>query len=196
MKRPQSAYLPLLTGVLLFLASCESATGPNRGAEPDPRDTATVLIPETTKVLDNASIAALASADSGRIVFSSASGQVAALKAGDVVVTGISDKTPHGLLRKITSAQTEGGRAIFQTGPAKLTEAVERGRGTISVSLQLADVATGQLAPAVARTGVLGVRDRVRIPLDRSLRYQFAGPSADRDLPPASAARGPDPARG
>lgn len=76
---------------------------------------AAVVAPEV-QVLDETTPIAEVAADS--IVIDGASD----LRAGDVLVVDVTELTPEGLLRSVTSVQRVGSTTVVQTGPAALTD--------------------------------------------------------------------------
>jgi hypothetical protein len=117
----------LLLGLLCSLFFACGSSSSNDGT----------LIPETTKVLSAADLKQLSlpNGDLGVLEFPSASGAVAKLSVGDVVVAGVVDgKLPYGMLRKITAVESSGSLRLT-TVEATLTEAIERGSLSQQVTL-------------------------------------------------------------
>ncbi|MCS7067496.1 MAG: hypothetical protein RMK51_00625 [Meiothermus sp.] len=93
-----------------------------------PEEEPAVVVPETTKVLDQGSRAALSAVEpDGTLRFSPGSGIEDRLKPGDVVVSEPAQAIPDGLLRKVRAVRVEGGGVRVETEPAKIQEAIHRG---------------------------------------------------------------------
>ena len=85
-------------------------------------------VPPTTKVLDEEGIAQLETiTNEGTLLFPANSPYARSLEKGDVIVGGVSDKTPYGLLRKITEIIRNNKNIRLDTVQASLEEAVEEG---------------------------------------------------------------------
>lgn len=126
------------------LAGCRDGTAPKTSS----RDTATVLIPDETKVLSATAAAALGSVSDSRLAFAASSADAGSLAAGDIIVAGVTATTPDGILRKVTARQVRADSIIITTVPARLTEAIERGSGSVDVPLEIDDPA-GQASPGI-----------------------------------------------
>jgi len=103
------------------------------------------IIPETTKIADEETEAEVidVTPDHSVITFAKSTLQLEELEIGDVLVMGITDKTPYGLLRKVTDV-TRSNRAdeevTVQTEAAKLEDAVEQGAFELERSLTASEV--------------------------------------------------------
>lgn len=149
----------ILGAVLIFFSSvvCNLPNGAPT-AEPAPSETAIpltptpsdYLIPETTKVIGADIAQALESVSpEGVLVFGSASPELNALEPGDVLVADAIEAAPNGLLRKVKSMRTEGGKVIIETEDAELIEAVHDGRVSFTRDLKPEDVQTTWTLPGV-----------------------------------------------
>lgn len=109
-------------------------------------------IPDTTKVPDPATIANLdnVSPDGNQLVFSNPTPFLNNLRPGDVLAIGVTNKTPNGLLRKVTNITGTGGQIIVETTQATLEEAIEIGSADLSRVLTPNDVATAYSRGGVA----------------------------------------------
>ncbi|WP_407571744.1 hypothetical protein [Deinococcus altitudinis] len=124
-------FLLLLAFVLVACA------GPS--TPPPATDDTQVIIPETTKVADAATRAALSSYDpeSGVLTFTQpVAGQglsvqslpvLANLKSGDVLASEPTNAAPSGYLRKVTGIRQDGAQTILDTTQANLTDAIAQG---------------------------------------------------------------------
>jgi len=147
-----SRYLLLL--FIIFIAGCGGGSGGGNTA------TGGAVIPATTKVLDSGTIAKLAStsADMSTLNFSEKSSQLATVKPGDVIASGITEKTPQGMLRKVTGLQQKSdGTTTMMTAPAALEEAVQEGEFSMSRKLGPADVVSPGTTAKVGKTAAAEV---------------------------------------
>jgi hypothetical protein len=71
------------------------------------------------------------------LVFSGQSDNLTKIEEGDILLLGVSDNTPYGLLRKVESVQNNGTGFEFKTSHADLTDAIIS--GTISFSRKLVE---------------------------------------------------------
>jgi hypothetical protein len=126
----------------------------------DGSQAAGVVLYPTTKVLDEGTLARIieASPDLGRLVFSGSTGLLDGVAVGDVLLGGVSAKTPNGLLRRVTAKANEGGAFVLTTTRAALTDAIERGTITMPRTTLTRASATGEAAP--------GARIQALHPLD------------------------------
>ncbi|MCA9554853.1 MAG: hypothetical protein KC933_32785, partial [Myxococcales bacterium] len=96
------------------------------GEDPSPADVVEVVPFPSTRVLSADALAALqAESGSGRLVFSPPPAGLT-LEVGDVLVAGLSDSTPSGLLRLVTAVQAEGTALTVETVDAPLQLAFRR----------------------------------------------------------------------
>lgn len=78
-----------------------------------------------SKVLDEQSLAALTSVANGAARFASVTPMLEGLAVDDIVLAGISPRTPEGLLVKVLGITPEAGGIVLQTQAATLEEAYE-----------------------------------------------------------------------
>jgi hypothetical protein len=64
---------------------------------------------------------------SDKIIFSKSSGEIEKITDMSILVIGISEKTPYGLLRKVNTIETNGNEVVITTTDAQLTDAVKEG---------------------------------------------------------------------
>lgn len=109
-----------LAACLVWLTACGGAPGPT------PPEDAAVLAPNA-RVLDDATLAALVSvSEDGTYAFGPAAAALADVGVGDVLIMGVSARTPNGGLRAVdTIAPDGGGGTIVTTRQATLVEAFE-----------------------------------------------------------------------
>jgi len=116
-----------------------------------------VVIPDTTKVLDDDSLAALdsVSGDLATFTFARSTALLDGLAAGDIVVAGVYGALlPSGALRRVQAIDRSGGAAgsgsvILTTAPASLAEAIERASIRETFQLGADDVAARRLRAGV-----------------------------------------------
>jgi hypothetical protein len=111
----------VFSSIALFAAACSSS------ATEEPRPTAIELQPNA-KVLDDRTLASIVDAtpDGAKLTFGP--GAAVSIQTGDVLLGGISSKTPHGLLRRVVSVEPGGGGVVVTTERAPLEAAIRRGR--------------------------------------------------------------------
>lgn len=88
-----------------------------------------VIMPDTTKVADEATRNALLSFDplTGQMIFMSGPAVIGNLKTGDVLVSEPGPAAPYGYLRKVNSVRKQRGLVTVETSQASLTETFYQG---------------------------------------------------------------------
>ena len=130
MKRLWKLLAPVLV-VLLTLVSC----GPGGGNLPPPNEDE-VIIPDTTKVIDQATRDLLtAFTEAGTLHFAETTPQLLALAVGDVVVSEPAGAAAFGFLRKVTGLRADGAGLIVETEAATLDDAVDQGELIVAALL-------------------------------------------------------------
>lgn len=102
------------------------------------------VVPETTDVLTEATLAGASTTDGATYAFTDAS-ETSALAPGDVIVGEPTAALPDGLLRKVT-AVTDGGKVVL-TEPAYLEEAITSGEIVAGHSFSDDDLASAGSLP-------------------------------------------------
>lgn len=115
------------------------------------------IIPDTTKVLDGSTLAALISVTDDELRFSAETPQLASLFPGDVLVASTSDNTPYGLLRKLVAKRTEQQEVVLSTSPAKLEDAIYKGKVRLTRTLTEADLVSGMPEGLSVKGGEAGL---------------------------------------
>ena len=114
--------------ILGFMVITLSACGGGGGDSVSAIDQNETVLAPNAKALDTATTNNLSSvsADGLTINFSRSTPQLESLKTGDVILSGVTDAAPKGLLRKIVSTyKAADGSVQMITSPATLTEAFE-----------------------------------------------------------------------
>jgi len=84
-------------------------------------------IPENTIVLDSVDLSEeIVEISDGAIVFRRGS-LAESIEPGDVIVAGVSELTPYGLLKKVVDVSEQGDRVVLEVATAALSEAVDTG---------------------------------------------------------------------
>jgi hypothetical protein len=134
--------LPLLRAfarfavVGIFIAT--GCTNPGDGGNGGGGSDGDVIIPQTTKFLSAADLDAIESinADLSQLVFDQETSTLSQLNSDDVVVCGThGEMLPYGLLRKVTGIDRDGGKVTVNTDQATLTEAIEKGALSETITL-------------------------------------------------------------
>lgn len=110
-----------------------------------------IIIPPTTKVIDDTTLQNLTtvSSDLTTFTFAQSTPQLAALRPGDVIVAVPSTVAPNGFLRKVAMVSQQQGHIVVQTSNASLEEAITEGSLSISADLLPSQVQGMQLAQGV-----------------------------------------------
>jgi hypothetical protein len=107
------------------------------------------VIPETTKVLGEEELGDLQgweeTEDKITLTFASGDPVIEGLQPGDVIVGGVTDQTPGGLLLKVNKVTRNGGQVILETVGAAIEEAVESGRLMANIPLSADQLASTTL---------------------------------------------------
>jgi hypothetical protein len=112
----------MLVGLLL-VGACGS-----KGKESStPDQQVTYKLPDTTKIVSPEEQSGVLAVGAGgeAITLDGSSALAGKVAAGDVLVFGIGDKTPHGLLRKVVTKSVDGTNIVLATTPAKLEDAFQ-----------------------------------------------------------------------
>ncbi|MBW2966498.1 DUF5050 domain-containing protein [Candidatus Woesearchaeota archaeon] len=98
-------------------------------------------IPSTTKVLDDSTIQELLdySEADGKLTFDQTTTQLESLLPEDVVVLGVNNITPNGLLRKVSNVSINS-NVIVETAKATLEDAIKKCYVEVNKNLTLSDV--------------------------------------------------------
>ncbi|HTE56218.1 MAG TPA: hypothetical protein VK698_35440 [Kofleriaceae bacterium] len=154
------ALFHLLAAALLAAALAAAALTGACGGDDGDADGSGTIIPDTTIVLDDDTLAALdsVSADLTTFTFARATPLLDGLAEGDIVVADVRDPLlPAGALRRV-DAVDRAGRVTVTTSSASLAEAIERGTIRETVQLRQEDVLAMRMAPgAVPEVGPAGL---------------------------------------
>ncbi|WP_207536290.1 PKD domain-containing protein [Desertivirga arenae] len=123
-------HILFLVVLSVLLSTCKKDK--QEDAKPDPK--LKKALSENTKILDEQSKSDLQSSDSTSLVFKS-SPAISAIKVGDIIASDTMKNAPYGLLRMVTNKREEGGKIIFTTRPALLTEAIANCDVKVSIPL-------------------------------------------------------------
>jgi hypothetical protein len=96
----------------------------------------------STKVMDEATAQNLTSISADGIVltFNGITPYLESLQPVDVIVSGVTEATPYGLLRKVTNVTIDGSQVTVETTKATLEDAIEEGEIIINQKLTAADI--------------------------------------------------------
>jgi len=138
-----------------------------------------IVIPESTRVLSESTTQYLypVPEDKSKVTFAYPTPEVGALVPGDILVIGVTDKTPHGLLGKVTKVTMIGTKVEVDLTQATLEEAISG--GTIDIEkkklydddlegIDLFDASVEIIEPAQERgrlQDTLGTQGRINIPI-------------------------------
>jgi len=143
LREDKRRFVGRVVGCGLLLLGVAAALGGCAWLFPEPEPPA-VVIPDTTKVVDEATEEQLVEViDAGEVlVFDRPTAFLDQLQPGDVMVFGVTDKTPYGLLRKVEQVRTADDRVVVETVQATLEDAIARGVIELSMVLTPEHVAT------------------------------------------------------
>ena len=108
---------------LWIVGACSS----NGKGDSTPGQQVTYKVPNTTKIVSPAEQSGVLAVGSGGdpITLDGLSALAGRVAAGDVLVFGIGDQTPHGLLRRVVTKSVDGTNVILTTTQAKLEDAFQ-----------------------------------------------------------------------
>ena len=105
-------------------------------------------IPDTTVVLDSATQQVMTDVTADEVHFSTSTPLLDRLETSDIIVCGVTDKTPYGMLRNVERISRSYG-VTLETTQAKLVDAVNKGSVSVSQQLKQSDVVSTSTAPGV-----------------------------------------------
>lgn len=146
----------------LALTACGGPQAPKDG----------FVLPPTTKILSDASLALITSAaGDGTVTFSDTTAQLSGLEVGDIVVAGVAPHLPAGMLRRVTAIEPQGAGVTLRTENVRIQDAVQSGHVTVTRTLHGGDVQGSSVAPGVrlqdqTAGGGAGFTVAVDVPLD------------------------------
>jgi hypothetical protein len=143
------------------------------------------IIPETTEIIDQETEEAILSVseDQSTMVLSYSTPQADSIEVGDIIIMGVTDQTPYGLLRKVTGVDkgtTKYSPLNFYLGFATLEEAVQKGHWEYSQTLKPEDIEKGFVFPE----GIRPVTGKASTTLDHE--YEINVILYDQDNNPAT----------
>lgn len=104
--------------------------------------------------------------NAGRIVFAGKAGQINNIIEKSILVMGVSEKTPYGLLRKVTSLRENGSDYVITTSEALLSEAIKEGTVNLHKKLLEKDFSLVSIAEGVLVTGPNKLFDGLAVTLN------------------------------
>jgi len=135
--------LTLVSAFILILAIAGCGGGGSGGTSNE-EVVEDIVIPDSTKVLDESTLQNLStvSTDGSTFTFDQSTAQLDALSEDDVIVFGVTNLTPYGALRKVSSITISGDDVVLQTTLATLEDAIQEGTISVSKTLSPDDVTT------------------------------------------------------
>ncbi|HVJ91844.1 MAG TPA: hypothetical protein VM580_18720 [Labilithrix sp.] len=119
------AFFPSFVLACVLGAGCGGSN--DNGAPSNRPDEIEYELFSSTRVLRDNDLASLAMADDrGMLVFASEPSDLASVEVGDVLLGGLSEKTPAGLLRVVTSVERTDGGLVLSTAAAPLQVAFRK----------------------------------------------------------------------
>lgn len=141
MKR--SLLLIVLTSLVFILTACPSPTAPSVSNPPSDE----VIIPESTKVADEATTEALSdyNLETGFLRFSKSTPLLESLTVNDVIVSEPNSIAKEGYLRKVTAISREGSAFLLETTQASLDQAVAQGSLSVEREITPSDIVSSEV---------------------------------------------------
>lgn len=148
MKRQALLVIAVVLLGVLMLAGCDLRRILGRSGELEVDPTTEVVLGEQTRILDDAALASLSAVSPDGSVFTFAAGDPAvdAVQPGNVLVLGVSEHSPYGLLRKVEQVTSSGNELIVTTSQASIEDAVQE--GDLQISYDLLPEAATEMIPA------------------------------------------------
>ena len=143
------------------------------------------IIPDTTKIIDEETEEQVVDVtpDQSVITFTQSTPQTDSIEVGDIIVMGVTEQTPYGLLRKvigINKGTTKYSPVYFYLGFATLEEAVQKGKWEYNHTLRPEDIEKGFVFPE----GIRPVTGKASTTLD--FKYEINDILYDQDNNPAT----------
>lgn len=134
-------------GVIVVITSCSKKDEPNQDDPPTE-----VKIAEHVRVLDAATLEGMLPVDTNtyELKFQTWPTGTTAPAAGEIVVGGVTDNSPYGILRKISSVEAEGSGYTCATETATLEEVILQGK----INLQEAKLSSSMVKSIKLESGV------------------------------------------
>ena len=137
-----------------------------------------IVISDSTKVVTEETEQHLISSseDLSTLVFSQMTEDLTDLKPGDILVSGITDKTPDGYLRQVVTIEKSDGYTTLGTVQAALDDFVEEGDLHVSQTLTSADIDDIELAEGVTLDNSRDVQgNKLRLNINNVVLLQSGG---------------------
>lgn len=106
------------------------------------------------------------------LVFSDKTGQLDKIAVKSILVMGLSEKTPYGLLRRVTNIQASGAGLVITTEDASLADAVKEGSIKFHASLLEKNFSLKSISPGVMVRGATKSFDGLAVTLDNMVVYE------------------------
>ena len=135
-------YICMVFVIALGLMTIVGTGGGGGGGDDDDTDISDVVLPETTKGLNDSTLQHLSSVspDGSTFTFDESTPQLDSLNSNDVIVVNVTDVTPYGALRKVTSVLQVGDEVVVETTQATLEDAIESGTIEVARVLTASDI--------------------------------------------------------
>lgn len=161
MKRIKNLSVPLLIIVLSFQNSCRDIGEFKWGIK-----VGNLVYSENTVFVGEKELPFLKEVADNQLVFTEKTGTLASVTNNSILVIGISEKTPYGLLRKVTGVKTNGSDLEIGTEDAQLTDAIMEGTIKFEKTLQEKDFRLGTKIDGVFAKGPVKSFDGLAVTMD------------------------------
>jgi len=105
-----------------------------------------VVFPWTTRIIEGEELNKIANVSADQIIFNTSDETLDNINIGDVLLVGVCDLTPYGLIRKVTGIKKEESSVTINTSDASVCEAVKSGTITFSQVLTANDFEVDNLS--------------------------------------------------
>ena len=131
-----------------------------------------IIYSEEVVLLGTQELNLLSEVTENKIVFSATTAEIENLTDVNILVTGITEKTPSGLLRKITGIQNDGTKVTITTTDALLTDIIKEGTITLQMRLLEKDFTLKSKMEGVLVNGPGKAFDGLAVTLDNFVIYR------------------------
>jgi hypothetical protein len=114
----------------------------------------------------------ISSVTENEIVFSASTKEIEMLSDLNIIVSGISDKTPYGLLRKVTGIQNDGTMVTITTTDATLPDVIKDGTAKLKIKLLEEDFTLKSKIDGILITGSDKAFDGLAVTLENFEVYR------------------------
>ncbi|MFW5981330.1 MAG: PKD domain-containing protein, partial [bacterium] len=112
-----------------------------------------IIIPETTKIINDEISLQIEQLTENQVIMNKNNDFVKSVKINDILVSGVTENTPFGMLRRVENKTIEGDSINFQTSMASLDQAIKKGNIHKEITLKQQDVITNEVLSSGVNIG-------------------------------------------